>query len=116
MTASLAYMLGGGNSLVWSWFFWVHVHPIASVVWFVICFFALIISVEVHQFEQGESSTLTYTKSTQALRYAATDQRASDVIDIVVIPPPQLTNSKSIKNRKPQVAAVAIAQLPSSID
>ena len=116
MTISLTYMLASGNSLIWSWFFWVHVHPVASVIWFFICLFALVISIEVHQLKQDETSNWNYVKNTKALKYVSKDIKAVEVIDVVVIPPPQLVNSKSVKNRKSQLAAVAIAQLPSSID
>jgi len=109
MTASLAYLLGSSNSLVWSWFFWVYVHPIASIAWFALCLFTLLISVEVHQLQKD---TETHLENPMKKKTINDDSKA---IDIIVIPPPQLnySNTKHSQKRNP---ALAIAQLPNSLD
>lgn len=126
MTASLAYILGSSNSLVWSWFFWIHVHPIASIIWFIICLFALAISLEVRQLEQTKTSSLIPTQNRQVLQYGSANLRpiesrgirATDTIDVVIIPPPQLPSPKNtaVNNRKSQIETVTLAQLSNSID
>jgi len=126
MTAPLAIILGSGNSLVWSWFFWVYIHPIASILWFTFCLFALLISIEVRQLEQSEVkfSRMTYVKNPKPIQpvqyvssaYASNTRgfSATEVIEVIVNPPPQLPSyTKAAQKRTPQVA---IAQLPSSID
>lgn len=129
MTASLAYILGSGNSLVWSWFFWVYIHPIASILWFTFCLFALLISIEVRQLEQREAkvSKITYVKNPKPIQYASTlytsnsgGFSATEVIEVIVNPPPQLPYSKSKdaanQKRNPKMAQVKMMQLPNSID
>ena len=131
MTVTLVYILGSSNSIVWSWFFWVYVHPVASVLWFVLCFFTLLISIEVRQLEKAKTSQalrLTYDYD-QASNYkiapsyqvsrpgrsAAHSARvgATEVIDVIVRPAPQLPSSKGVSATKRQ-AQIAMAQLPSS--
>lgn len=107
MTASLAYLLGSGNSLVWSWFFWVYIHPLASITWFTFCLFTLFISMEVHQLQKSNKSSSVMDTSYKAI------ENLPEVIDVIVIPPPQLSYSKvhHTQTKKP-----SLIQLPNSFD
>ncbi len=143
MTAFLAYSLGGGNSLVWSWFFWVHVHPVASVLWFVLCLFALLISIEVRQLDHFElhqprkaikphyplpkklphspyrrslAVTNTYQTAFKATEVSQDVVEVQDIIEVIASPPPQLPSPQVRKKRQTQLAQIALAQLPERID
>ena len=118
MTASLAYLCGGGNSLVWSWFFWVYVHPLASIVWFTFSLFALLVGVEVHQLQKSNQPNLAPNTSYRAIEHLP------EVIDVIVIPPPQLShnnyasnmNNARTKQLQRSKSPLGLAQLPSSFD
>ena len=134
MTASLAYLLGGGNGLVWSWFFWVYIHPVASITWFAFCLFALLISLEVCQLEEHKVKAPSFTLNSTSLNpkplnnlasnyvtknYSANSEafRATEVIEVIVQSPPQLPYSKMHKAKtQHQNPEVTILQLPSSTD
>jgi len=109
MTISLVYLLGGGNSLVWSWFFWVYVHPLASITWFIFCLFTLFISIEVCQLQKNKISRSVINKSYKAI------ENLPEVIDVIVIPPAQLGYSQ-VKQTKPSKPVLVTAQLPNSFD
>ena len=109
MTASLAYLLGSGNGLVWSWFFWVYVHPLASITWFIFCLFALCISIEVHQLQKSNKSSLLMNTNHKAI------ENSPEVIDVIVIPPPQLSYSK-VNHVQTKKISLTTAQLPNSFD
>ena len=113
MTTPLVYLLGSSNSLVWSWFFWVHVHPLASIVWFVFCLFTLLISIEIHQLQKSTEASLVKKSRYKTLK------GSKEVIDVIVIPPPQLNNSNG-KNSQKKILALTTslntAQLPNHID
>ena len=109
MTVSLAYLAGSSNSLIWSWFFWVYVHPLASITWFIFCLFALFISIEVHQLQKTNKSRSCMHTSYKAI------ENVPEVIDIIVIPPPQLSYARAqpTQTRSP---SLGIAQLPNSFE
>jgi len=109
MTITLAYLLGSSNSLIWSWFFWVYVHPLASIAWFTLCFFTLLISLEVHQLQKDSETNLENYPETKAIK------DRSKIIDVIVIPPPQLSYS-SINHNQKRKPSFAKAQLPNSLD
>ena len=105
MNTSLAYVLGGSNSFVWSWFFWVYLHPLASIIWFVFCFFALMLSIELQQKQKRAVAIETSYKRIE---------NSTEVVDVIVIPPLQL-NPVSVHTQTKNTY-VAIAQLPNSLD
>ncbi len=120
MTASLAYLLGSSNSLIWSWFFWVYVHPLASIAWFVFCLFTLVISIEIHQLQKN-TEVNTEVASEAKSRYKTIGD-SKDVVDVIVIPPPQLTNpspktpQRKILSLTTSFNTANTAQLPNRID
>ena len=109
MTASLAYLLGSGNSLVWSWFFWVYVHPLASITWFIFCLFTLLISIEVHQMQKSNTSNSVMNTNYKPI------ENLPEVIDIIVIPPLQL-GYPSVQQAQTRKSSLATVQLPNSFD
>ena len=124
MTASIAYILGGSNGLVWSWLFWVHIHPLASLVWFAFCLFALFISIEIRQLERTEVSTTLNTRNTSLINtkqtisgpitsFSSTGFSATEVIEVIVQTPPQLSYRTTNQHQNTQAT---MAQLPNSHD
>ena len=102
MTKASICLLFISNSSFWSCFFWIYLHPLVSIIWFTFCFFALILNIELQQLSRSNSINAKYNVA------------LTEIIDIVVIPPPQL-DSVSVHTQAENTYVVK-PQLSNSLD